>query len=176
MNLRAIIFAGTGLFLSCTATAVWVGHDMADIRARQLAKDRAACAAQASSAQSDPSTQLSTQLDPNTGQPLTTTPPASTTASSTATCPKPDAAASSTGTDGSIGGADPAQSQDGSAAADAQLGEPVQSTDYPQGSDSVGTDDAGAYPDTSADAAASTTYGDADPTDSYASNEADPGF
>lgn len=46
MNMKAIMFAGSGLFLSMVATTMWISADMADIKARELAKRQAECAQQ----------------------------------------------------------------------------------------------------------------------------------
>jgi hypothetical protein len=137
MNLRAVIFAGTGLFLSCSATAVWVGHDMADIRARELAKRAAACAAQGGTMTGTGTSQAqpSGAVDPNTGQPVTTTaPPPNSLSSKATTCSKPTTSttgdASTVHDNGALDQAMPGQATDGSQVIDPQTGAPASSADY----------------------------------------------
>lgn len=50
MNVKAVMFAGAGLFVSMTGTTMWIGHDMAQIREREQAKRSAECAAAAGAA------------------------------------------------------------------------------------------------------------------------------
>ena len=44
MNMKAIMFAGVGLFISAVITTVWVNHDLQRIRRDNAAKKAAACA------------------------------------------------------------------------------------------------------------------------------------
>ncbi|MCW2926521.1 MAG: hypothetical protein JWM86_489 [Thermoleophilia bacterium] len=98
MNLKAMMFAGLGLFIAMTATAIWVGNDMAEIKDRARAKRAAECAAQAAAAVPgsavDPATGTMTgtgaAVDPATGlamQPAATTTTGAAPTSSTAACP-----------------------------------------------------------------------------------------
>lgn len=98
MNLKAVMFAGTGLIVSVVATSVWIGNDMAEIRAREEARKQA-CAA--------------------TTQPVeVATVPAAATQPAPADCPEPEASA-----DPAIATQDPAMAtQQPSAATTAPTG------------------------------------------------------
>lgn len=98
MNMKAILFAGSGLFVSMVATTMWISHDMAQIRERERAKQLAECAAPAT--QPVGGTVAATQ-DPGMAAAPPAAAPAGTTAPPEAACtstPTPAAA----GSDGAI--------------------------------------------------------------------------
>lgn len=119
VNMKTLMFGALGLTISMVLTTMWVGHDMAQIRARQARERAARCAGQQSQSTPAPS------VDPTTGMPAPVDAPAATTSSSTTnTCatmgtqqattgtaagvePSPDPSLGSTGA-GTTGSQDPA--------------------------------------------------------------------
>lgn len=72
MNMKAIMFAGSGLFLSMVATTMWISSDMAEIRKREEAKRAAECAAAVAATPGTPTAAdgAAAEVDPVTGAPV----------------------------------------------------------------------------------------------------------